>query len=410
MKNILIIILTCLFTITGLEAQNHWIQLNFPDTLHIKCITTNNFGDIFVGVGSNNGQGGLLRSTNEGLTWELVYDDGTHSILSIDINDDGQIFAGSSNALQPMVMSTDNGNSWERIETPIGYVGNVTLIESYNDELYISMWGSIASLFRSNDYGNTWDTLYRCNSVSEYITSLKFDYLDNILFSVMGFQQNTGGVYKSIDDGVTWELMGLYNHQVSGMDINANSEIFTCDWWLISGDNCGINAWYMDSTEFSLILNGSNFNDLKINSEGDIFSCGPFGVIYSENNGYSFEYFDTISQMSIDLIHISSNDYVYIGHESYLAKSALTTSTDQISSLEKDFIDIYPNPASNSITIKNLKNDKVANVIISNPKGKVVYKNNELDDRIDISRFAPGSYVVEIESSKNRSIKKLIIK
>ncbi len=371
MKYKFVILLTCFFIFSGLEAQNHWIQLNFPDTLHIACITTNNFGDIFVGVGSNNGQGGLLRSTNEGLTWELVYDDGTHSILSIDIDDDGQIFAGSSNGLQPMVMSTDNGDSWERIETPIGYVGNVTLIESHNNELYISMWGAVASLFRSNDYGNTWDTLYRCHSVSEYITSLKFDYLDNIIFSVMGFQQNTGGVYKSTDGGVTWELMGLYNHQVSGMDINVNSEIFTCDWWLISGDNCGINAWYMDSTEFSLILSGSNFNNLKINSEGDIFTCGPFGVIYSEDNGYSFEYFDTIAQMPIDQIHISSNDYVYIGHESYLAKSALTTSTDQIYSLVKkdNFIDIYPNPASNSITIKNLKNDKVANVIIYNPKG-----------------------------------------
>jgi len=348
MKYKIVIILACLFTSSGLEAQNHWVQLSFPDTLHIICITTNNYGDIFVGVGYNNEQGGVLRSTNEGLTWELVYDDGTHGILSIDIDDDGQIFAGSSNGLQPMVMSTDNGNSWERIETPADYVGNVTLIENYNNELYITMWGSVASLFRSSDLGNTWDTLYRCHSVSENITSLKFDEFDNILISAMGFQQNTGGVYKSTDNGDTWELLGLHNHQVSGMDINANSEIFTCDWWLISGDSSGINAWYMNSTEFNLILSGSDFTDLKINSEGDIFSCGPFGVIYSEDNGYSFEYFDTTAQMPIDHIHISTNDYVYVGHDSYLAKSSLTTSTNQISSLVKkdDFFDIYPNPAS----------------------------------------------------------------
>lgn len=376
-------------------------------------MTTNNYGDIFVGVGSNNTQGGVLRSTNEGFTWELVYDDGTHGILAIDIDDDGQIFAGSNNGLSTLIMSSDNGNSWMSIDTPPEYNGNVTEIECYNEKLFISKWESSGGLLlRTVDYGNTWDSLYSCLNPSENITSIKVDESMSILISTMGFQQNTGGVYKSTDNGVSWELLGLHNHQVSGMDINANSEIFTCDWWLISGDNGGINAWYTDSTEFSLILSGSDFKDLKINSDGDIFSCGPFGMIYSEDNGYSFAHFDSTSQFPIDLIHISSGDYVYIGHDSYLAKSSLTTTTNQISSPGKteDFIDIYPNPASNYITIENLKNDKIVNVIIINPTGQVVYKNDKLENKIDISRFNQGTYLVEIESSRNRSQKKLIIK
>jgi hypothetical protein len=381
--------------------------LNFPDTLHIKCITTNDYGDIFVGVGYNNEHGGVLRSTNEGMTWELVYDDGDNSILSIDIDDDGQIYAGSSNGLIPVVISTDNGDSWLSFNTPSGYNGNVTEIECVNAEVFISRWESGGGvLLRTNDYGNSWDSLFCCLNPSSDITSIKVDSLNDIIISTMGFQNNTGGVYKSTDDGVTWELLGLHNHQISGMDINANSEIFTCDWSLISGDNCGVNAWYSDSYEFELIQSGSGFADLKINSEGDIYACGTFGMIYSEDNGYCFQHYDTTYYSYIDVMHISSDDYIYIGHNSYLAKSALSTSTWQVSSRE-EYVSFYPNPASTNITLSK----SIYSLQLHSLQGQLILKSSTDEKQFSLEGVASGVYVVTIlEGDKVIGREKLIVR
>lgn len=388
------------------KAQNHWVQLNFPDTLHIQCITTNDYGDKFVGVGYNNEQGGVLRSTDEGMTWELVYDNGHQWVLSIEIDDNGQIFAGKR-GFDNIVVSTDNGSSWMNFNTPTGYYGNVTEIECVNEQVFISTWESAGGvLFRTNDNGNSLDSLFCCLNPSTKITSIKVDGSNNIIISTMGFQNNTGGVFKSTDNGVTWELLGLHNHQVSGMDINADSEIFTCDWWLISGDNCGINAIYSGSDEFELILPGSDFTDIKINSEGDIFCSGYIGVIFSEDNGQSFNHFDTTLQNYINHIHISNDDFVYVAGNSSIARSALSTSTEQISSRE-EYVSLYPNPASSYITLSNPN----ANLQLYSLEGQLILTSSSDEQYISLEGVAPGVYVASVmEGDKVIGREKLIVR
>lgn len=392
------------------EAQNSWVQLNFPDSLHIQCITTNDYGDIFVGVGYNNEQGGVYRSIDEGITWELVYDDGYQGILSIEIDDNGQIYAGSSNGLQPMVISTNNGSSWSSYNAPFGYNGNVTEIECVNEVVFISRWESGGGvLFRTSDNGNSWDSLFCCLNPSTDITSIKVDESNNIIISTMGFQNNTGGVFKSADNGDTWELLGLHNHQVIGMDINTDSEVFTCDWGAMSGYNPGINAYYSGSNNFSLILSGINFSDLKLNSDGDIFCSGTFGIIYSKDNGFNFEYFDTISNPPIDHIHISYNDYVYIGRNSYLAISALTTTTEQSHSFQKENVifDIFPNPASTHITLSN----STYSLQLHSLHGQLILKSSAGEKMISIEGVTPGVYIATVmEGEKVIGREKLIKK
>ena len=47
-------------------------QLYFPDSISIRCITTNEQGHVFVGVGDSQETGGVYRSTDDALNWELV--------------------------------------------------------------------------------------------------------------------------------------------------------------------------------------------------------------------------------------------------------------------------------------------------------------------------------------------------
>ena len=81
---------------------------------------------------------------------------------------------------------------------------------------------------------------------------------------------------------------------------------------------------------------------------------------------------------------------------------------------EKAF-SISPNPANTfvNINIPNVNNDVKIN--IHNTVGQVVYSNtynnaNEVNERIDISKYHSGIYFVEIINGNKTSIEKLIIK
>ncbi|MBI2281820.1 MAG: T9SS type A sorting domain-containing protein [Bacteroidetes bacterium] len=88
-------------------------------------------------------------------------------------------------------------------------------------------------------------------------------------------------------------------------------------------------------------------------------------------------------------------------------------SANSINELEqKDFV-LYPNPASDFITIafdqeKNVK----GNLKIVNLLGKVVYEShiNEATTRIDINPFASGIYYLIIESSGLNQIQKFVVR
>jgi plastocyanin len=68
---------------------------------------------------------------------------------------------------------------------------------------------------------------------------------------------------------------------------------------------------------------------------------------------------------------------------------------------------IYPNPSDNLITIRTDNNLSGAQFSITDPTGRLVFNGRLADDAtpIDISRLAPGIYLVQIAAQKRQSIK-----
>lgn len=70
---------------------------------------------------------------------------------------------------------------------------------------------------------------------------------------------------------------------------------------------------------------------------------------------------------------------------------------------------IYPNPASNNVTISGIEGEATVSIVDMN--GRTVYtaKANE-SITIDLSGFALGAYFVHISGEQTTAIRKLIVK
>ena len=70
---------------------------------------------------------------------------------------------------------------------------------------------------------------------------------------------------------------------------------------------------------------------------------------------------------------------------------------------------IYPNPATNSITIS--ANETIEQIAIFDIKGSLIFSQSyqQKSTSIDVSNFAKGIYAVKVVSLKNSSVQQLII-
>lgn len=69
---------------------------------------------------------------------------------------------------------------------------------------------------------------------------------------------------------------------------------------------------------------------------------------------------------------------------------------------------IYPNPTNDFIIIKNI--DKIKSKTIYDSTGQLVKKENNQNEKIDISNLQKGVYLLEIETKNNQKVTKKIVK
>ena len=74
-------------------------------------------------------------------------------------------------------------------------------------------------------------------------------------------------------------------------------------------------------------------------------------------------------------------------------------------------VKVYPNPASEMVTISNASNSEKSSVSIYDVMGRVVkqldFKGKEL--QLSVENFQPGIYYLKISEGKKQTTKKLIV-
>lgn len=359
MKKLYILLtLFCNVLSIAILGQNNFEVIPFPDSLEITSLAINEQGDLFVSTATGNGiNDGIFRSQDNGQSWQCVYDFGaSRNSWSVKINQYGEIYAIANFSIDggSLIKSIDNGDTWISHAIPEGGgTHNRRLFLTEIDTLFISQsYSGGASLLRSTNDGIDWDTLFQTTGHSgEFINDLAIAENGDMFISLFGYFEICGGVYKSTDNGLTWQFMGLQSHQVTDLEYNSSGDLFISSRGSFDPTG-GIYAIYHDQDTISPVFISTGTSGLVINSSDNIFAGNNWqnGIFHSAD-GLTFEFITPVmpGNCAISNLYPDSEQYLYATMEgtSVISRSIAPTITSiKIKPLRKQ-VGIFFNPYTN---------------------------------------------------------------
>ncbi len=383
------------------QTNTYWEVLNFPDTLVPKTINAQRDGILYVSA-SGSSTGGLYRSYDEGQTWEvLTYDSLWHSPpATIQFSLDNVLFIGTVSGIY---RSTDYGNTFENVYS--GYHGYLKYVFSPENHLYTVGWG--LSLI-TKDLGNSWDTL--CNhGPNGFYSDIAFG-LNGELYAVGGgYHPSEGGFYRSIDDGESWQNIGITDRFLRSVVVKSSGPILVGGFYK--------DVYESDDNGETWSPKGDIFADVMETYGNDILIAGGnvnanHGCWFSEDWGTSWvDIDDDILHSKISKISISPDYTIYIKSGTAPSTSQLFKSINPILITEDSDnlikTHIYPNPASSHITLFN------PNTLLQlhSLNGQLILTSQKGEQHVSLEDVKSGVYVSTIlEGDRVIGREKLIIR
>ena len=191
-------------------------------------------------------------------------------VKSLAINSSGYVFAGTGGG--GVFRSVDNGSTWVEMNSGLTNTSiNSLAIDSMN-HIYA---GTSAGIYRSSNEGFSWNQIGLSN---EYVNCITFD-IAGVIFAGTG-----NGIYRSTDGGSQWILgsMGTTNTSVSSVAIDHLGQVFvgTYSYGVFRSTDKGL-TWTQSTTG----LADRRVNCLAINSLGHLFAGTLAGIYCSTDNG-----------------------------------------------------------------------------------------------------------------------------
>ncbi|WP_236244973.1 sialidase family protein [Streptomyces sp. CC210A] len=178
--------------------------------------------------------GGLWRSTDAGATFRSVWpDDLTQAMGAVAVAPDGTLYAGTGEPNPGggsityegtgLYRSTDGGAHWTRLGLrDSGAISAITVDPADPRRLYVAAAGSLYNaggdrgVYRSEDGGATWQRILEGENAFTGATEIVVD--GDRLYAVLWDHRRTpslrtyggvgSGVFRSTDDGRTWQRLG----------------------------------------------------------------------------------------------------------------------------------------------------------------------------------------------------------
>jgi photosystem II stability/assembly factor-like uncharacterized protein len=221
------------------EASDKWKALEFRELgpavmggrIDDFAVVESNPSIVFVGAAS----GGVWKTTNNGTTWEPVFDkEGVSTIGDIAIapSDPSIVWVGtgepnnrqSSSWGDGAYKSQDGGKTWQRMGlSATHHIGRIVIHPKNPDVVYVAalghLWGPNAErgVYKSADGGKSWTQALKINDDTGVSDIAMDPQSPDTLYaaayerrrSVHGFNGGgpDGGIYKSVDGGATWKKL-----------------------------------------------------------------------------------------------------------------------------------------------------------------------------------------------------------
>jgi photosystem II stability/assembly factor-like uncharacterized protein len=405
----LFIFLTLLFSvlIQELSAQT-WIQLTsgYDSTLYDVNFLNQDTGFVC----GNNGK--ILKTTNGGSTWFAQNSGVSEDLSCIQFvnNNVGYASSGFYNQYSTLIKTINGGDTWTTTNVlPLKAGGGMWFLDedkgfyAYADALYGN-----SVIVRTLNGGANWDTVHVANGWISF-----FHFTDTL----HGFATvNNGTILKTIDGGLNWSSLSL-GQSLWGSGIY----FFNKDVGLVGGGppsapvsmfktvNAGAN-WTTISTSPTMIFKiffADNNNGYALTVD----TTGAGYMIKSTNSGDSWASETTPINNLRGLFFLNNSLGYAVGDDGVILKYTNITGIEN-SVLKNEALTIYPNPAMNTISIKNngYSND-VFTMNIYTVFGKLVTSEilNPNNQQKKIGNLSNGIYMVEIKTKELSETQKLII-
>ena len=306
-----IYILITLVIATNLYAQEFiWNHTGGPMGGTIGDIALNSNDHIYAGVYTNiftsQYYAGLYKSTDNGETWnkiETQFDD--FKVYALYANKDDHIFVGTD--FQGVIYrSTDDGKTWEK--TNSGYVSNQCWAFGQNKDgtvLFAGSGGYIPALCRSTDNGDSWENMDWLPVLSFAVDSINTIYCGTF-----------DGIYKSTDDGLTWNQTGFGGTPINSILIDAHNGLFCGTGYYSNGQGVFYssdsgNKWESIGLAGKIVLSlaFTSYGSLLAGTSIDgVFETKDMGNIWVQHN-------NGLYNKQVFRLKVNNNDDIIIGSE-----------------------------------------------------------------------------------------------
>lgn len=288
------------------DGGNTWGAIGFYGS-SISDLSTDETGAIVVSINDKKVNGVLFKTTDAGSSWNEIstpFKTGT----KFSIHPNGDIFISQDQ----LYRSTDGGTTWSGL--PINFP-NVTLMqESPNHELYFTAGGTAyQNLYRSNDFGLSWKPL---NTGVVGIPIVGF-YGDTIL---VGDNYYPATIYRSIDNGNSFQSIS----DISALSGYVNALAGTIYHTIIAGTSNGIYR-SIDHGKSWTKVSSNAVTTLQQTPDGTLYGYREFygtGVYRSTDSGSTW--LELKNGMGLTVIHalaIGQSGDLFAGTEGGLFRS-----------------------------------------------------------------------------------------
>jgi len=198
-----------------------WVQINLNNSwgYYQSIVFSPNYssdGNIFAGS-----LYGIQKSTDNGQTWNSIVSAPTVNAIGISpsYNSDHTIFVANSDGVYK---STDSGTTWAIANSGLiaSDIYDIAFSPNYavDETVYASLMNN--GFYKSSDATQTWEKL--CSVHFESFVISPNNSTDKTLFAGGG-----GGIYKSIDSGLTWNQLtsDFPNHSINSVALSPNYSI-----------------------------------------------------------------------------------------------------------------------------------------------------------------------------------------
>jgi photosystem II stability/assembly factor-like uncharacterized protein len=320
-------------------------------------------------VAANGGY--VVRSTDEGLTWQTLGSQLTSTITSLVVAPSGNIYAGS---LEGVFRSTDNGSSWDQLNAGLTNQSVRALAVNATGGIFA---GTSTMIFRSTDNAATWSALSFSPAGTKSISALTYNTAGDLIAVF-----NNVGVFWSHNNGATWDSIG------TGLRGNVNALLSTPIGHVFAATNQGV--FYLPFGGGAWVDADSGISGVAVLS----ITRDAAGTVYLGTDGMG--------------VYRSTQSYNLVGPPISEVRSNINTDYD---------CSIYPNPASKrSLVTFVMKQSGHVRLTVLNELGQTLRSadlgtmSQGLQSAVfDADQLCNGTYTIVLSSDAQCWVQRIVI-